>query len=67
MITPNSKSSKTAFWEDPTINSQMDILRMEETLCDRQVISQELVFETETDAIQYLADLTGKEVRIKNF
>jgi len=58
---------KVAFWEETNSNSQMDILRMDEAMTDQERLqeSEMLTFETENDAIQYLSDLLGKNVQVK--
>lgn len=55
---------RKSFFEDSTFNSQMDVLRMEDPICE-EVESTELVFQNEKEAIQYLSDILNKKVIIK--
>ena len=64
-IVIDEDKNKIALWEESNMNSQMDILRMDSTLSEQENMSDELMFPTEIDAIQYLSDLLGKEIRIK--
>jgi len=58
---------KIALWEESNTNSQINILRMDDTMREQEKLheSEVLTFETENDAIQYLSDLLGKNVKIK--
>lgn len=64
-IVIDEDQKKVAFWQESNTNSQMDILRMDESLSEQENMSDELIFPTEIDAIQYLSDLLGKEIKIK--
>ena len=57
---------KRAFLEESNVNSQMDILRMNEVMNEQDCIqnSDILTFENKNDAIQYLSNLLKKQIKI---